>query len=122
MGKADLESIFDDIVKEKPRYTQWGGSNSYYSTYGADDFLRRCIVVLSPTLNGYNSALEREIGFKFRENEEKFVEILFEEKLPADYIMKVLFQMIDGVYYKDSAMENTLKGTRKYVTLSLRLM
>ena len=117
LGKADLESIFDDIVKEKPRYTQWGGSNSYYSTYGADDFLRRCIVVLSPTLNGYNSALERETGFKFRENEEKFVEMLFEEKLPADYIMKVLFEMIDGVYYKDSAMENTLKGTRKYADL-----
>ena len=114
LGKADLDSIFNDIVKESPRYTQWGGKNAYYETYGADDFIRRCVTALTPCLNGYTSALERETGFRFRENEEKFVEMLFEEKVPADYIMKVLFQMIDGVYYKSDAMKNVLKGTKKY--------
>ncbi|MBR0142473.1 MAG: DUF4132 domain-containing protein [Ruminococcus sp.] len=116
MGEAPLESIFDDIVKEKPRYTQWGGENTYYPTYGADDFVRRCIVVLSPCLNGYNSPLTREIGFRFRGNETIFAEILFEEKLPAEYIMKVLFEMVDGSYYKDESMTKLIEGTKKYVT------
>ncbi|MBR1591519.1 MAG: DUF4132 domain-containing protein [Ruminococcus sp.] len=113
MGATDFESIFADIVKESPRYAQWGGRNSYCDTYGADDFVGRCITALSPCLN-VCYALERELGFTFRNNEEQFAEMLFEEKAPAAYILEVCCKMVDGSYYKETSIPNLVKSLKKH--------
>ncbi|MBR6243824.1 MAG: DUF4132 domain-containing protein [Ruminococcus sp.] len=105
-------SFADTLTKVNDRSIRgnfYDKRSMYYTTYGEDGFLRRCIALLTAMCRGrIENAAECFLNVSIVDHPDVYMRSLMAEKASPEFIIKSSADIVDNLYYKKEQMFGNL--------------
>lgn len=106
MGRSSFADVFAAIDKETITGYSFNSRTNYFGLYGLDDFLVRCLEVMTLCTSGYNNFIYNDTGFEVRENTEAFVKALKDGDMNGAQILRSCGNAAEIMWDRDSKIQN----------------
>lgn len=97
-GDMPFSELYPLIENAVPSNASYHMQNFYFRVYGMDDFLARCVCVLSTCEEKYSGVLYHYIGFGIRSYLTGIIDKLFSGGMNAYQVLRACGNMLDNLY------------------------
>ncbi len=98
-GAADFEEIYPAIENHNMGYTYGSSRSTYYTAFGLDEFVVRCLCIIYNSIDRWNNAVSAFTGFSFsKENIKEFTDKIVNEVKNPDAVVKILSNAVEATW------------------------
>lgn len=105
MGNTTFAEVFAAIDNDTITGYSFSDRNNYFRLYGLDDFLIRCLEVMTLCTSGYNNFIWHDTGFEVRENTAEFVGAMKAGDMNGRQLLRSIGNAAETMWDKESKLD-----------------
>lgn len=106
LGNISFAEVYAAVDNDSVSGYAFGDRHNYYRLYGLDDFLSRCLTVMTLCVSGYNNFIWNDTGFDLHNNFKDYIKAMLGTEMDGRQLLRAFGNSIDTMYDKEKQTHN----------------